>query len=131
MGLAGKPIRVHEILSLHITCTIDALVTLKLFSDSLSRPSSAEKWVFGSGIGDYEQPALYQSELAAIRAKCLEFGISSFMGSSLHEEQERELQPENEREQQVEHPSPVLPHPHSIHPSLTEFVVKGEIPNAS
>lgn len=45
----------------------------------------------------------YRQELNAIRAKCLDFGLLSFVDSALHEEQERELQPENEREQQVGH----------------------------
>lgn len=44
---------------------------------------------------------LHKAQLNAIRSKCRELGVLSFRDSSLHEEQERELQPENEREQQV------------------------------
>ena len=45
--------------------------------------------------------SLFKKDLDAIRSKCQEFGLLSFSDSALHEEQERELQPENEREQQV------------------------------
>lgn len=48
----------------------------------------------------------YKQELDAIRSKCREFGLLSFGDSALQEEQERELQPENEREQQVRHNNP-------------------------
>ncbi|KAG4437276.1 hypothetical protein IFR05_007253 [Cadophora sp. M221] len=41
---------------------------------------------------------LTRAELSSIRNKCREFGLQSFGDSDLHEEQERELHPENERE---------------------------------
>ncbi len=69
----------------------------------------------------------FSEELEAIRDKCREFGLMSFQDSSLHEEQERELQPENEKEQQVERPPPVLPQTHSVHTSVTDFVKSGDI----
>jgi hypothetical protein len=44
---------------------------------------------------------LTREEVCSIRNKCQQFGLKSFGASDLHEEQERELQPESEREQQV------------------------------
>lgn len=40
-----------------------------------------------------------EKQIADIRAKCQEFDIVSFDSATLQEEQERELSPENEREQ--------------------------------
>lgn len=79
----------------------------------------AARLVFhGTSSGNLAQ---FRSELAAIRTKCEEFGLQSFSGSSLHEEQERELQPENEREQQVERPAAVPAHVPNLHPSVADF----------
>ena len=75
--------------------------------------------------------ALHNAEIAAIRAKCQEFRITSFKGSALHEEQERELQPEHQREQQVEWPPPIEPYMHSVSKALRTFVTKGELDRSS
>jgi hypothetical protein len=59
----------------------------------------------------------------AIRAKCRDFGLAeSSNDASLHEEQERELAPENEREQQVERPPPSAPCAHSVHKDVRLLV---------
>ncbi|KAL5320169.1 hypothetical protein ACEPPN_010970 [Leptodophora sp. 'Broadleaf-Isolate-01'] len=68
-----------------------------------------------------------QEQLNAIRAKCREFEIQCFATSTLQEEQERELSPENEREQQVELPPKVTPCRHSVHPDVRRFVEHGEL----
>jgi hypothetical protein len=68
--------------------------------------------------------------LDAIRAKCREFELTSFSNATLQEEQERELSPENEREQQVELPPPSKPHIHTIHEELKRLV-RGDIFNRS
>ena len=68
-----------------------------------------------------------RAEVCSIRAKCREFGLSSFGDSDLHEEQERELQPESEREQQVEPPPLARPYKHTLHPSIRQLVATGEL----
>jgi len=68
-----------------------------------------------------------RAELCSIRAKCREFGLSSFGDSDLHEEQERELQPESEREQQVEPPPLTKPHKHKLHANIRQLVLTGEL----
>jgi hypothetical protein len=50
---------------------------------------TAEQHVFGNVTNDTNGSC--GTELAAIREKCLEFGLDSFSGASLHEEQEREV----------------------------------------
>ena len=65
------------------------------------------------------------AELEAMRAKCREFGLSTFSAATLREEQERELSPENEQERHVEHPPALAPCKHSIHRDLEHFVHYG------
>jgi hypothetical protein len=71
---------------------------------------------------DHDEVLIFKGEIEEMRQKCREFGLNAFHDSSLHEEQERELQPENEREQQVERPPPLHPHHPSIHASVTELM---------
>ena len=66
-------------------------------------------------------------QLHAIREKCREFDVSSFGTASLQEEQERELAPENEREQQVELPPPSSPAVHSLAEDVRYFVTYGAL----
>ncbi|KAH0566189.1 hypothetical protein GP486_000421 [Trichoglossum hirsutum] len=70
-------------------------------------------------------------QLNAIRAKCREFGLSSFGDATLQEEQERELSPESEREQQVERPPAMKPHEHTIHPDVRNFILHGTLNRSS
>ncbi|CAG8959752.1 hypothetical protein HYFRA_00001658 [Hymenoscyphus fraxineus] len=70
---------------------------------------------------------LARGELASIRAKCREFGLSDFGDSDLHEEQERELHPENEREQQVEPPVPARAYRHTVHENIRRLVRTGQL----
>ncbi|KAH7378639.1 hypothetical protein BKA64DRAFT_648640 [Cadophora sp. MPI-SDFR-AT-0126] len=69
--------------------------------------------------------SLFQGELDAIRDKCQQFGLDSFLGVNLQEEEERELQPENEREQQVERPNRLPPQAHQIHKDVRDFATTG------
>jgi hypothetical protein len=62
-----------------------------------------------------EQLLMREKQLADIQAKCQEFGVTSFNAAALQEEQERELSPENEREQQVELPPAATPCNHNVH----------------
>lgn len=74
----------------------------------------------------------YSTELSAIRDKCAEFGFNSFAGASLHEEQERELQPEKEKEVQRELFPSVPALKHSLHPDVKRLVTTGIMdPNKS
>jgi hypothetical protein len=69
------------------------------------------------------------SDLRLISARCQEFDDLQFSSSSLHEEQERELSPEIEREREVQRPPPADPAVHSVHPNLRKFVETGELPD--
>ncbi|KAF2802550.1 uncharacterized protein BDZ99DRAFT_550822 [Mytilinidion resinicola] len=66
-------------------------------------------------------------QVNAIIQKCLEYNITSLAGATLQEEQERELSPENEREQEIERPRPVEPCRHTIHPIIRSFVQSGNL----
>ncbi|TAQ90964.1 hypothetical protein B7494_g730 [Chlorociboria aeruginascens] len=68
---------------------------------------------------------VYDKEVSAIRSKCVEFNISTFVNAALHEEQERELSPENEREQQIEKPPPAQALVHSLHSDVKRFISEG------
>lgn len=72
-----------------------------------------------------------EAQVDAMRAKCREFGLSTFNTATLREEQERELSPENERERQVERPPALTPYEHSIHPDLKLFVHQGFLDHRS
>ncbi|PQE15350.1 very large low complexity protein [Rutstroemia sp. NJR-2017a WRK4] len=66
-----------------------------------------------------------EQQVNDIRAKCQEFEIHSLSGATLQEEQERELSPENEREQQVELPPKLTPRCHSIHKDVRRLIADG------
>lgn len=68
----------------------------------------------------------HEKQLADIRAKCQEFGVGSFNTATLQEEQERELSPENEREQQVELPPAATPCEHRVHQDVRRLVTHGD-----
>ncbi len=72
-----------------------------------------------------------EKQMADIRAKCQEFNVVSFDSATLQEEQERELSPENEREQQVEPPPTLSPCQHRIHQDVQRFVTHGVLDLAS
>ncbi|KAF7929086.1 hypothetical protein BELL_0370g00080 [Botrytis elliptica] len=67
----------------------------------------------------------YSAELIAIRKKCAQFGFNSFAGASLHEEQERELQPEKELEIQREHAPSVPASKHKLHADVRNLATTG------
>jgi hypothetical protein len=74
-------------------------------------------------LHDLEQPLMSRTQqLADIQAKCREFDVASFKTATLHEEQERKLSPEDEREQQVELLPPSTPRIHYIHPDVRLFI---------
>jgi len=70
---------------------------------------------------------LSREEVCSIRNKCQQFGLTTFGDSDLHEEQERELQPENEREQQVELPPPTSAYQHNVHHNIRQLVLTGTL----
>lgn len=65
------------------------------------------------------------TQLEAMRAKCREFGLTTFSTATLREEQERELSPETEQERQIERPPALAPYKHSVHRDLKRFVHRG------
>ncbi|PQE10789.1 p-loop containing nucleoside triphosphate hydrolase protein [Rutstroemia sp. NJR-2017a BBW] len=67
----------------------------------------------------------YRQEREAICQKCQEFDLTSMEQADFYAEQERELQPETEREYQVER-TPVVPAcSHKIHPDVERLVNQG------
>ena len=68
-----------------------------------------------------------RKEILDIRTKCGEFGVESLLALRQHEEQEREVSHEAQREQQVQRPPPAVPRQHEIHSELLNFVKTGEI----
>ncbi|KAH8807698.1 hypothetical protein F5884DRAFT_880995 [Xylogone sp. PMI_703] len=72
-----------------------------------------------------------QTQLNTIRAKCKAFEVTTFAMATLHEEQERELSPENEREQQVELPPPAIPLEHLLHNDVEQLVTCGILDSTS
>ncbi|KAF7935181.1 uncharacterized protein EAE97_008088 [Botrytis byssoidea] len=67
----------------------------------------------------------YSAEIIAIRKKCAQFGFTTFSGASLHEEQERELQPEKELEIQHEHAPSVPALKHKLHVDVRNLATTG------
>ncbi|KAK2765376.1 hypothetical protein FQN54_008222 [Arachnomyces sp. PD_36] len=66
-----------------------------------------------------------KSQLDTIREKCRQFRIGTFNSATLQEEQERELSPENEREQQVERPPSYDPQTHELSSEVRNFIKTG------
>ena len=66
-------------------------------------------------------------EILNVRKKCGEFGVESLLAVRQHEEQEREVSHEAQREQQVQRPPPAVPREHGIHSGLLNFVKTGLI----
>ena len=77
------------------------------------------------------QLLMREKQLADIRAKYREFGVASFGTAVLQEEQERELSPENEREQQVERPPAATPCNHSVHQDVRQLITHGVLERSS
>lgn len=59
--------------------------------------------------------------LRSIKRRCMEIGALSSDKTTLQEEQERELAPENEEERQIERPPPARPAAHSVHHHVRQF----------
>jgi hypothetical protein len=83
----------------------------------------------GRAVG--QKPGSREKELEEIRAKCIEFEIASFHTVTLQEEQERELSPENEREQEIELPPALLPCRHKVHRDVRRLITKGVLNQSS
>ncbi|PKS12563.1 hypothetical protein jhhlp_000771 [Lomentospora prolificans] len=62
-----------------------------------------------------------------INDRLRDFGMSTTNAAALNEEQERELDPETERERQLERPGPTVPAAHRIHPHIRQFIINGTV----
>ncbi|KAK6438571.1 hypothetical protein LTR95_005223 [Oleoguttula sp. CCFEE 5521] len=71
------------------------------------------------------------TELARITERCREFEGLQYSSSTLQEEQERELSPENEAERQPEKAPPAKAVEHSLHPDIQAFAELGTISSDS
>ena len=60
-------------------------------------------------------------EIDQIRSVLRQFQPRRVNESTLQEEQERELCPENEQERQIEKPPPTIALPHHVHPAVRQF----------
>ena len=78
----------------------------------------------GFGHGDNDR-------LKQIMDRCRDVGGVRFDNATLHEEQERELSPEEEQERQVEKAPPAQPAQHNLHPHVVDFTLGGHIPTNS
>ncbi len=72
-----------------------------------------------------------EKQVNDIRIKCREFEVVSLGTATCEEEQERELSPENEREQQVELPPPLTPCTHSVHDDVRRLATTGVLSPSS
>ncbi|RMZ68305.1 very large low complexity [Pyrenophora seminiperda CCB06] len=63
--------------------------------------------------------------ICKILERCRDFEATSFDRDSLHEEQERELAPENEGEREVQRPAPMEAERHKLHSDLIRLVITG------
>ena len=68
-----------------------------------------------------------EDHVQAIRDKCRSFGMGSFNSAKLHEEQERELSPENEKERELERPQSAKPLAHKVYPDVKCFIITGKL----
>ncbi|KAI9728103.1 MAG: hypothetical protein M1834_007819 [Cirrosporium novae-zelandiae] len=72
-----------------------------------------------------------RKQLNAVGAKCEEFELEPDYGTTLHEEQERELLPEMEQERQVERPPVLEPCVHNLHPHVKLLIATGTLQESS
>lgn len=96
----------------------------------IDRPMSGEELLLKE---DTEDPSLSgrENQLDMIRHTCREFSLVTFREATLQEMQERELLPENEREQEVENPPPLEPQEHSVDRDVRRFIEKGILDRSS
>ena len=66
-------------------------------------------------------------QVEAIRTRCQQFRLTRMSHAKLEEEQERELSPENEREQQNERPPAWEALPHIVHADLFRLIRTGQL----
>ncbi|CAG8973653.1 hypothetical protein HYALB_00002219 [Hymenoscyphus albidus] len=68
-----------------------------------------------------------EKQVNEIQLKCREFEVAALGMATCEEEQERELSPENEREQQTELPPPLRPCVHSVHGDVRQLATHGSL----
>lgn len=69
--------------------------------------------------------------LHLIQQRCRLFNDLNFSSAQLHEEQERELSPEIEREREVQRPPPAIPKEHHLDEHVISFVSTGIMANTA
>ncbi|KAL3419433.1 hypothetical protein PVAG01_09655 [Phlyctema vagabunda] len=110
-------------------------ITAELVKSLLEPEAQSLRQRYGNEVPQHEAeilrgvssgtPSPREKQLNDIRAKCREFEVTSFNTATLQEEQERELSPENEREQQVELPQKLKPCTHIVHKDVKHFIEHG------
>lgn len=132
----------HRIARSESSNSDDAIAALKTAKALLEPEAQSLEHRYGLQARRHEEQILlhdlkeeslskYDAQLEAMRAKCQEFGLTTFNTATLQEEQERELSPENERERHVEHAPALTAYKHSIHQDVERFVRQGILDHAS
>lgn len=78
-------------------------------------------------IDSYRATAVNDAELAKILVKCDDFGVTSFHGAPMLEEQERELAHEVECEREIQRPQRVGPAKHHLVEEVSDFIATGTL----
>ncbi|KAF2802615.1 uncharacterized protein BDZ99DRAFT_401210 [Mytilinidion resinicola] len=92
----------------------------------INSPSLHQALRFHLPQDNAQQSHVLSKDTEAIASRCQEFNINPYEGPALQEEHERELCPENEREQQVERPRPMKPFLHVTHVAIKAFAQTGQ-----
>lgn len=79
-------------------------------------------------ISSYREAGAKDTGLGKILDKCDAFGVKSFHGAPMLEEQERELAHEVECEREIERPRKVRPADHHLDEEVTRFIKTGTLP---
>lgn len=78
-------------------------------------------------VESYRKPGAKNGELDKILDKCKDFGVKSFSGARMLEEQERELAHEVECERENQRPPRVGPAKHHLSDEVKEFIITGTL----
>lgn len=81
----------------------------------------------GETIDSYRKPGAKDGDLDKILDKCEEFGVKSFRGARMLEEQERELAHEAECERENQRPPRVGPVKHHLSDEVKQFIASGTL----
>jgi len=85
----------------------------------------------GESVDFYRKFGARNGDMKRILDKCENFGVKSFSGAKMLEEQERELAHEVERERENQRPPRAGPVKHHMSDGVTQFIATGTLPQDS